>query len=463
MDEQGVLSCFKAYDIRGRVPEELDTGLCAALGQALAAQLDLGGGVVLGRDVRPSGVELASALSDSLRDAGVDVTDIGICGTEEIYFATARHGFSLGVMLTASHNPPEYNGLKMVLADAAPLSADSGLFALRDRILRRDFQTAKAGRKGRLHHTSYRDEYVDFLLSCQDERAREHPLKIVMNPGNGCADLVLDELLPQLCGDFVLVNSQPDGGFPSGVPNPLLPERRADTANAVRKSGADLGLAWDGDFDRCFFYGADAKFIESYYLIGLFARKILRQCPGGRIIHDTRLMWNTIEQVRQAGGIPLEGKTGHAFMKERMRRAGAVYGGEMSAHHYFKDFHCCDSGMLPWILLLNILAEERKPLDVLVAERIKAYPCSGEINFTLAEQQPADEIRSSVQTRFAGEIKNFNYIDGLSADCGAWRFNLRSSNTEPLLRLNVEARGDVNLLRDKTAAISELITTNSGG
>ena len=462
MNNKGILSCFKAYDIRGRVPDELDAELCAGLGQTLVAQFDLSGGVVLGRDVRPSGVELVNALSDSLRDAGVDVTDIGICGTEEIYFATARHGFSLGVMLTASHNPPEYNGLKMVLAGAVPLSADSGLFELRDRIIRRDFKAAKAGRKGTLHHASYREEYVDYLLSCLDERAREHPLKIVMNPGNGCAGLVLDELLPQLCGDFIIINSQPDGSFPNGVPNPLLPERRADTAGAVRKAGADLGLAWDGDFDRCFFYGGDAEFIESYYLIGLFARKILQKYPGGRVIHDTRLIWNTIEQVRQAGGIPLEGKTGHAFMKERLRRDDGIYGGEMSAHHYFKDFYCCDSGMLPWILLLNILAEEGKPLEELVAERIRAYPCSGEINFQIAEQKLAGELRALVLERFAGEIKSFNHIDGLSADCGNWRFNLRSSNTEPLLRLNVEARGDAALLRDKTGQISALINAHAG-
>lgn len=462
MNAQGIRACFKAYDIRGKVPDELDAELCAALGQALPAQFDLSGGVVVGRDVRPSGVELINSLSDSLRDAGVDVTDIGVCGTEEIYFAAARHGFSLGVMLTASHNPPEYNGLKMVLADAVPLSGDSGLFALRDRILESDFTTRKTGRKGALRHASYREEYIDFLLSCLDERAREHPLKIVMNPGNGCAGLVLDELLPQLCGDFIIINSQPDGSFPNGVPNPLLPERRADTAKAVRKAEADLGLAWDGDFDRCFFYGANGEFVESYYLIGLFARKILQKYPGGRIIHDTRLTWNTIEQVRLAGGIPLEGKTGHAFMKERLRRDNGVYGGEMSAHHYFKDFHCCDSGMLPWVLLLNILAEEGQSLEALVAERIKAYPCSGEINFQVAEQKLAEEARAKVQAHFAGEIKSHNHIDGLSADCGNWRFNLRSSNTEPLLRLNVEARGDAILMQDKTAQISELIKANSG-
>jgi phosphomannomutase len=419
--------------------------------------------VVCGRDVRPSGVELGAALSDAFLASGVDVADIGVCGTEEVYFAAARHGFALGVMLTASHNPAEYNGIKIVRAGALPLSGDSGLFAVRDRMLNKNlFEKYAAGcgrRRGRLRHISYQDEYIAFMLSCLEPSVEKHPFKIVLNPGNGSAGTILEKILPELPGEFVVIHGEPDGTFPSGVPNPLLPERRADTAQAVRSHGADFGVAWDGDFDRCFFYDAQAEFIESYYLIGLFAKKILAGCPGGKVLYDTRLTWNTIEQVLEAGGIPVQSKTGHAFMKESMRREQAVYGGEMSAHHYFRSFYHCDSGMLPWVTLMNILAEADRPLAELVAERIRAYPCSGELNFKVAGAPLARKISGEVYKHYLPEIKNENYLDGLSADCGRWRFNLRSSNTEPLLRLNVEARGDVALMQDKTAEISALINT----
>jgi phosphomannomutase/phosphoglucomutase len=313
----------------------------------------------------------------------------------------------------------------------------------------------RGGQRGRLRRLSYQDEYIDFMLSCLEPQ--KNPLKFVLNPGNGSAGIVLEKILPELPGEFVLIHGEPDGTFPGGIPNPLLPERRADTAQAVRRHGADLGVAWDGDFDRCFFYDAQAEFIESYYLIGLFAKKILAGCPGGKVLHDTRLVWNTVEQVLAAGGIPVQSKTGHAFMKESMRAEQAVYGGEMSAHHYFRSFYCCDSGMLPWIILMNILAEAGRPLAELVSERIKAYPCSGELNFEIAGAPLVKEISRAVYERFAPEIEAENYLDGLSADCGRWRFNLRSSNTEPLLRLNVEARGEVKLMRDKSAEISALI------
>jgi phosphomannomutase len=399
-------------------------------------------------------------LSDALLSFGVDVTDIGICGTEEIYFATARHAFDLGIMLTASHNPAEYNGIKIVLAGAVPLSSDSGLFAIRDRILNKKFTQVAGKTRGRLQQTSYQDEYVAFMRSYLEPLADIAPLKIVLNPGNGCAGPVLEKILHSIPGEFITIHGEPDGTFPHGIPNPLLPERRADTAKALQEHKADFGLAWDGDFDRCFFYNAEAEFIESYYLIGLFAQKVLAKYPGGKIIHDTRLIWNTIDMVTEAGGVPVQGKTGHAFMKERMRREQAVYGGEMSAHHYFRDFYCCDSGMLPWIILLNILADARQPLAELTRERIRAYPCSGEINFKIANTRLVQEITKKVYNCYASVIKDENYIDGLSADCGSWRFNLRSSNTEPLLRLNVESRADINLMQDKTAEISAIIEGN---
>jgi phosphomannomutase len=465
MNSQSINSCFKAYDIRGKVPDELDAEFCRFLALALVSEFRLGPGftVVCGRDVRPSGLELGAALSEAFLDSGVDVADIGVCGTEEIYFAAARHGFALGIMLTASHNPAEYNGIKIVRAGAVPLSGDSGLCAVRDRMLDKNLSESsvagRGARRGRLRRVSYKDEYAAFILSCLEPQTEKNPLKIVLNPGNGSAGTVLEKILPGLPGEFVLIHEEPDGTFPGGIPNPLLPERRADTAQAVRGQRADLGVAWDGDFDRCFFYDARAEFIESYYLIGLFAGKILAGCPGGKVLHDTRLVWNTVEQVLAAGGIPVQSKTGHAFMKESMRREQAVYGGEMSAHHYFRSFHCCDSGMLPWIVLLNILAEAGRPLAELVSERIAAYPCSGELNFKVSGEELVKEIFRALYERYATEIKNENYLDGLSADCGRWRFNLRTSNTEPLLRLNVEARGDAGLMRDKTAEISALINS----
>jgi phosphomannomutase len=469
MNSQGITSCFKAYDIRGQVPDELDAELCYALGLALVAEFELGPGstVVCGRDVRPSGLALGAALSDALLSSGVDVTDIGLCGTEEIYFSTARHAFDLCIMFTASHNPAEYNGIKIVRAGAVPLSCDSGLFAIRDRILNENFVcksstiTHKRPSRGQLKQISYQDEYISFILSSLEPSVKKNPLKIVLNPGNGSAGPVLEKILSGLPGEFITIHGEPDGSFPNGIPNPLLPERRADTAQAVLRHKADLGLAWDGDFDRCFFYDAQAEFIESYYLIGLLAKKVLSRYPGGKILHDTRLIWNTIEQVVEAGGTPVQGKTGHAFMKELMRKEQAVYGGEMSAHHYFRDFFCCDSGMLPWITLINILAQSGQTLTELVAERIKAYPCSGEINFKVAHTQLVKEISKKVYSRYTSEIKDENYMDGLSAHCGNWRFNLRSSNTEPLLRLNVESRADKELMQDKTAEISAIINSFS--
>jgi phosphomannomutase len=447
------LPCFKAYDIRGRVPLELNLELARQIGLAFAAEFSPGT-VCVGRDMRLSSRDLALVLINGLEDGGADVVDIGLCGTEEVYHATFSQGFDGGVMITASHNPADWNGMKLVRANAIPVSGDSGLFAVRDRILAGDLPLAV--RRGHTRSASFRREYADLLSSLlgPEGTASLRPLRIVANAGNGCAWPVLRELSPRLPGKFIPLHEEPDGSFPNGVPNPLLPENREETSRAVREHRADIGLAWDGDFDRCFFFDETGEFVESYYLIGLLAEFLLAEHPGAKIIHDSRLFWNTRELVEQAGGIPLEGKTGHAFMKERMRRENALYGGEMSAHHYFRDFSYCDSGMLVWLLLWRIMSRKDKSLSELIGERRLRYPVSGEINRTVSD---AAAVVEKTRARYAGNALEETFIDGLSMDMGDWRFNLRSSNTEPLLRLNVESRGDQKLMEEKRDELLRLM------
>ena len=469
------LSCFKAYDIRGRVPDVLNAPLAHALGRAVVEVLGARH-VVLGRDARLSGPLLRDALASGLRQAGASVTDIGLCGTEEIYYAAANHAanqsaggaFDAGVMITGSHNPADENGFKLVRGGAIPVSGDSGLFALRDRVAELLANGARPlaadAACPALHEASFRAEYLRWLLAYsgagQSASAEgRRPLKIVADAGNGCAGLVLQELAKDLPFDFTCLHMEPDGSFPNGVPNPLLPERRAATAAAVREAGADMGVAWDGDFDRCFFYDGDGNFIEGYYCIGLLAQELLRRAPGGKVVHDTRVYWNTREVVLAAGGQPVMGKTGHAFMKERMRAEDAVYGGEMSAHHYFRDFAYCDSGMLPWLLTAALLHRTGRPLAELVAERMAAYPCSGEINRRV---QDAPALMKLVRDKYAPTALYEDSLDGVNLEFAQWRFNLRMSNTEPLLRLNVESRADRALLEDKTAEILGLLEEMGG-
>lgn len=444
------LSCFKAYDIRGRVPEELNPPLARRIGMGMAGLLNPGP-VVVGRDVRLSSVELQQALEDGFRHAGRETIDIGLCGTEEVYFQTAHLGAAGGVMVTASHNPMDYNGMKLVREDARPISGDTGLFAIRDFAAgKQDLPSATD--PGRRESTD-KSAYIKHLLSYIDSSALK-PLKIVVNAGNGGAGLIVDQLAPHLPFEFVRIQHEPDGRFPNGIPNPLLSENRAATAEAVRASDADFGIAWDGDFDRCFFFDAGGNFIEGYYLVGLLATSLLVREPGGKIIHDPRLTWSTIEMVQQAGGIPVMSKTGHAFIKERMRAEDAIYGGEMSAHHYFRDFSYCDSGMIPWLLIAELVSRTGVPLGELVADRMRAFPCSGEINFRVADSKATV---TRIMEHYAGQSPVLDYTDGVSADFGDWRFNLRSSNTEPLLRLNVETRGNPTLLQVRTDELSAMI------
>ncbi|PJJ96378.1 phosphomannomutase [Lysobacteraceae bacterium NML91-0213] len=448
------LSCFKAYDIRGRVPDELNPALARRIGMGTAMLLGPGP-VVLGRDVRLTSPELQNALESGFLHMGREVIDIGVCGTEEVYFQTAHLGAAGGVMVTASHNPMDYNGMKLVREDARPISGDSGLFDIRDFAAGTDEPVACTG--GRRRSEYGKQAYVQHLLSYVD-RASLKPLKIVVNSGNGGAGAIIDELAPHLPFEFVRIQHEPDGRFPNGIPNPLLPDNRAATASAVRDSGADFGVAWDGDFDRCFFFDANGAFIEGYYLVGLLGSALLQREPGGRVIHDPRLTWNTVEMVRAAGGEPVMSKTGHAFIKERMRAEDAIYGGEMSAHHYFRDFAYCDSGMIPWLLIAGLISASGRPLAELVGARMQAFPCSGEINFRVTDAKLTVE---RVLAHYAALSPSVDRTDGISADFGRWRFNLRSSNTEPLLRLNIETRADPALLKQRIDDLSALIGAES--
>ena len=456
------LSCFKAYDIRGRLPDELNTDIAYRIGRAYAESIKPKR-VIVGRDIRLSSDELADALIKGLQDSGVDVYDIGLSGTEEVYYATFAYqdaGVAMdgGIMVTASHNPKDFNGMKLVRELSKPVSGDTGLNDIKKLAEVNDFG-AVASVRGLLKNIDISESYTAHLLNYINPKALA-PLKIVVNAGNGAAGHAVDHLETALQNlttqplEFIKIHHEPDGNFPNGIPNPLLPENRASTINAIIEHKADLGIAWDGDFDRCFLFDENGRFIEGYYIVGLLAAAFLKQYPGAKIVHDPRLTWNTVDIVSSLAGIPIQSKTGHAFIKERMRLEDAVYGGEMSAHHYFRDFSYCDSGMIPWLLVIELISQSGKSLSQLVDERMLKFPASGEINRTILE---ADKAIAKVKNHYENQAVAIDYTDGLSMDMGEWRFNLRCSNTEPLVRLNVESRADEALMQAKTAELLALL------
>jgi phosphomannomutase len=445
------LSCFKAYDIRGKVPEELDKDLAYKIGQAYAA-IFKPKRIAVGHDIRLSGPALTTALADGLMDAGVDVVHLGMCGTEEIYFAAFHLEVDGGIIVTASHNPAEYNGMKLVRKGAVPVSGDTGLKDIERLAISGD--AMKVEPRGTMESIDNQADFAAHILSYVDCNQLK-PLKLVVNPGNGCAGPIIERLAPMLPFRFIKIQHQPDGRFPNGVPNPLLPENREITARAVIENEADLGIAWDGDFDRCFFFDETGAFVEGYYMVGLLAQAILARHPGSKIIHDPRLVWNTEEVVTASGGIPVMSKTGHAFIKERMRAEDAIYGGEMSAHHYFRDFAYCDSGMIPWLLVAELISQSGRPLSNFIQDRMAAYPVSGEINNRVEDP---DGTIAAIEKGFADECQEKDYTDGLSMTCNGYRFNVRKSNTEPVLRLNVESRADRELMEEKTKALLAIIS-----
>ncbi|QTR52589.1 phosphomannomutase CpsG [Thiothrix unzii] len=454
------LTCFKAYDIRGKLGSELNEAIAYRIGRAYGEWLGVAKStktVVVGGDVRLTSEALKLALADGLMDSGVNVIDLGLTGTEEIYFATFHLGVDGGIEVTASHNPLDYNGMKLVREGSKPISGDTGLKAVQRLAEANEFPPVT--QRGTLTQQSCLTHYVQHLLGYVDLE-KFKPLKLVVNAGNGAAGHVVDALEMefqrlQVPITFIKVHNEADGTFPHGIPNPLLPENRADTRNAVIQHGADMGIAWDGDFDRCFLFDENGGFIEGYYIVGLLAEAFLHKQPGTKIIHDPRLTWNTLDIVRANGGIPIQSKTGHAFIKERMRLEDAVYGGEMSAHHYFRDFAYCDSGMIPWLLVAEMLSTTGQPLSSLVGKRMAAYPCSGEINFQVQDTQTSINVIHQHFLKHAPQLTDMT--DGLSMEFAEWRFNLRGSNTEPMLRLNVEGRGSIALVAEKTQLIKSLL------
>jgi phosphomannomutase len=445
------ITCFKAYDARGKVPSELNTDIAYRVGRAYAAFIKPKQ-VAIGRDARLTSNSLFEALSNGLMDSGVDVLDLGLCGTEAVYFAAFHLELDGGIMITASHNPVDYNGFKFVQHAARPISANSGLVDI-CRLAEED-AFPPIGTKGKTSALDLRTEYIGHLLSYQSDREQLKPLRIVANSGNGVSGPIIDLLEKNLPFEFIKVQHEPDGTFPNGVPNPLLPEGRTATIEAIKEHKADLGIAWDGDFDRCFLFDENGRFIEGYYIVGLLAAELLKTNSGALVVHDPRLTWNTVELVKTAGGQAIQSKSGHAFIKETMREVNAAYGGEMSAHHYFREFGYCDSGMIPWLLLTQIMSSQNKTLAELVNERIEKFPVSGEIN---VEVNDTATVIAEVKSYFGNTQHTLDEMDGIGMDFGAWRFNLRSSNTEPLLRLNVESRGDESLMAQKRDELLEII------
>ena len=444
----GKNKAFKAYDIRGIVPTEVNEDMAYKLGRAFAQMLGAKT-CVIGHDIRLTGENLSAAVVKGLREGGTNVIDIGQCGTEMIYYATAHLKTDGGIMVTASHNPANYNGMKLVREGSRPISADTGLKDIEKLVEEGKFSAATETGTYRKHDIMA--EYVEHLLTYIDVRSLK-PVKVVANPGNGGAGAVLKELAKKLPFSFVFVNEEPDGNFPNGVPNPLLPANRAATAETVKKQKADIGIAWDGDFDRCFFFDEKAEFIEGYYLVGLLAQTFLEKNPGSKILYDPRLVWNTEAIIKENGGKPVRCKSGHAFIKECMRKEGVIYGGEMSAHHYFRDFSYCDSGMLPWLLVTELMSKTGKKLSELVEARMALFPCSGEIN---RKVQDADVVLAALKEKYKDGTQDF--LDGISVAYANWRFNVRKSNTEPVVRLNVETRGDKTLMAEKTKEVLAVI------
>lgn len=451
------LTCFKAYDIRGKLGTELNNDIAYKIGRAYG-QIYQPKTVVVGCDIRLTSEDLKQATIRGLNDAGVDVLDLGMTGTEEVYFGAFHLDVQGGIEITASHNPMDYNGMKLVRENARPIGADSGLNEIQALAETENFTQVE--RQGSTQKYNILPEFIDHLMG-YIEPANIRPLKLVMNAGNGAAGHVVDAIEEKFKElnipiEFIKIHNEADGNFPNGIPNPILVENRFSTRDAVLAHGADMGIAWDGDFDRCFLFDEKGQFIEGYYIVGLLAQAFLLKQSGEKIVHDPRLVWNTLDILEQYNGIAVQSKSGHSFIKDKMREHNAAYGGEMSAHHYFRDFAYCDSGMIPWLLAVSVLSDTQKSLSSLVEEMITKFPCSGEINFKVTDTQVTIQ---KIFDHFAEQNPAIDYTDGVSLDFGTWRLNVRASNTEPLLRLNIESRLDKNPkpMQDYVDELTQLI------
>ncbi|WP_352336336.1 phosphomannomutase CpsG [Psychrobacter sp. 16-MNA-CIBAN-0192] len=464
------IDSFKAYDIRGELGVNLNEEIAYRIGRAFGQLLGqryysaditdelkvLNLAIVIGCDIRHSSESLKQATNAGIIDAGIDVIDLGMTGTEEVYFATTHYHALGGIEVTASHNPINYNGLKLVKEHSKPISADDGLAEIKQ--LAESGQFTTPTEKGKLRLLSDKSAYIDHVMSFVDANKLK-PLKLVINSGNGSAGPVVDLLVDKLTQvgapiEVIKLHHTPDGSFPNGIPNPMILANRAATKQAVIDHKADLGIAFDGDFDRCFLFDESGEFIDGSYVVGMLAQAFLNKHAGESIVYDPRVLYNTEAVIKNHGGQGVVSKSGHSFIKQVMRESGAIYGGEMSAHHYFRDFCYCDSGMIPWLLTIELLSITGKTLSELVTGYIQAYPSSGELNFQLTTHD-APTIISAIEEKFSAEKPIKSTLDGLSLDFGEWRFNLRASNTEPLIRLNIETRGNDQLLATKTQDIQQ--------
>jgi phosphomannomutase len=450
------VTCFKAYDIRGEIGVNIDEAVVYRIGRAVAQHFRAKS-VVIGFDARATSPAFAAAASQGARDAGADVITIGMAGTEEMYWAVTEFGACAGIEVTASHNPINYNGIKIVKSQSRPLD-DAGDFQVIKALAgSQEWSTAEAGKEID-RSAEARKAYVDCVLNFIDVEALR-PLKVVVNSGNGAAGPTFDAVALRLLElgaplEFIRVHHTPDATFPNGIPNPLLPKNHPATADVVKAENADFGVAFDGDFDRCFFFDETGQFVPGEYVVGLLASIFLEKEVGAKIVHDPRAIWNTQDIVAQKAGIAVQSKTGHAFIKQVMRSHEAVYGGEMSAHHYFRDFAYCDSGMIPWLLIAELVYRSGHSLGDCVKDRFAAFPSSGEINFKVAD---GGKAIGNVLSAYRADALSIDETDGVSVAFEDWRFNLRQSNTEPLVRLNVEGTGNVDALASHVSAIAKLL------
>ena len=451
------LTCFKAYDIRGEIGVNIDEDIAYRIGRAAAQHLNAKT-IVIGFDAREASPAFAAAASQGARDEGADVINIGMAGTEEMYWAVTEFSACAGIEVTASHNPINYNGMKIVKSQSRPLDDVADFQVIKALAGSQDWSSGAEVGKELDRSAEARRAYVDRVLSFVDVKALR-PLKIVVNSGNGAAGPTFDALADRLTQlgaplEFIRVHHAPDATFPNGIPNPLLPENHAATADVVKAEGADFGVAFDGDFDRCFFFDEAGQFVPGEYVVGLLATIFLEKEQGAKIVHDPRVIWNTQDIVTRKGGVAVQSKTGHAFIKQTMRSHEAIYGGEMSAHHYFRDFAYCDSGMIPWLLIAELVSCSQRSLGDWVKDRFAAFPSSGEMNFKVSDASTAIE---KVLSDYRADALSIDETDGVSLAFDSWRFNLRRSNTEPLVRLNVEGKGTADALTGYVSTIADVL------